>query len=86
MIKIETENYTRVTWATARKLYEAGKEVFLLPCKFNPESPWALIHNPGYREKPFADYVVEYEHYNCNRETGRYTAFYIRRSKAGETV
>ena len=32
--------YTRVTKARARKLYNAGIEIGIHPCKLHPASPW----------------------------------------------
>lgn len=73
---------TRINKATARKLYESGKEVFFCPCNLNPLSPWGLgiWEHPadwGNNGQRFDDIVTAYTWYNCNSETGRYVAFYV---------
>lgn len=76
----KTAQYTRIHGSTARKLFEAGATVYLVPCKMNPASPWACP--AGYRKKPgsgrtWAELVNMFTWYNCTAETGRYPAYYI---------
>lgn len=80
MNAIKTASYTRIHGSTARRLFEAGQIIYLVPCRVNPASPWACP--AGYRKKTgsartWAELVNSYTYYNCNTETGRYPAYYI---------
>lgn len=81
MRQIKTTNYIRVDKTTARALYKTGRHtrVYFCPVNLNPENPWGLMWYPPNNDIPFDQLVTEYEHYNCNNETGRYTAFYVPR-------
>lgn len=39
MFKNTTLNYTRINKREARKLYNLGRPITILPCKANPNSP-----------------------------------------------
>lgn len=68
--------YQKIDKRTARKLYNTGVEVLIIPCKCNPHGAWitgiTLINN----ERPFDALVNEFEYYNCCYELGYYPAFY----------
>lgn len=79
MRKIETKNYTRISKATARKLYNAGEEICILPCKMNPENMWwkpMVLQIDEENGASFDGVVNAATFYNCNYETGYYLAFY----------
>lgn len=78
MHRIKTEHYTRISKAAARKAYAAGDTVYFCPVNWDPDSPWGLAWYPVNNDIPFGKLVTEYEYYNCNSETGRYAAFYIK--------
>jgi hypothetical protein len=40
MLNNTTLNYTRINKSEARKLYNLGRPITVLPCKANPSSPW----------------------------------------------
>ena len=73
------KTWKRVTKKQARAAYDSGFTVLFCPVKMRPFTPWRL---EAYAEKrsgcEFDTQVNGFEYYNCNRETGRYTAFYIR--------
>ena len=74
--------YHRITKDIARKAYNAGKHVLLIPCKMNPASVWfpaseCYIDSAQECNPAFDVLLKEYEYYSCNNHTGRYTAFYI---------
>lgn len=79
MKKIETTNYIRISKTAAKKLYNAGKEVYMLPCKLNPEgmyfNPMGLQIDEENGAK-FDSVVNAATYYNCNYETGYYMNFY----------
>lgn len=89
---VETDNYCRISKAQAKKLYEAGGQVFLLPCRMHPEN--AFQHPvPVRRQKcnaetgqltvedpsEFGVVVHAFELFNCDSARGWYTAFYRRK-------
>ena len=68
----------RVNKAIARKLFNEGKEVWITPCLMCPE--YGILLNAPiylYLGKDFDNVVNMFEYYCCNKETGRYSAFYI---------
>lgn len=74
-----TLNYNRISKSEARKLYNLGKPIMILPCNANPNSPWfsnSMISKESGRD--FDALVNEFTYYNCNTsELGRYPAFYV---------
>ena len=79
MFKNTTLNYTRINKPEARKLYNLGRPIVVLPCKANPNSPWfsnsAVSKESG---RDFDTLVNEFIYYNCNTsELGRRPAFYV---------
>ena len=80
MNKVKVNGYVRISKQAARRMYEAGETVYLVPCRFVPGNCWGLMYDANYYNwnkcEPFDTVVNAFEYYNCNRETGRYTAFY----------
>ena len=81
------ESYKRVNKPMARKLYNNGCSVFLLPCKISDSAmdgshPWVkpyrinIIESLAFNNK-FGRAVVEYEQYNCNSSVGTYPHYYV---------
>ena len=63
----------------ARAAYDSWLTILFCPVKMRPFTPWNLetcVDKSSGRS--FDSTVNEFEHYNCNRETGMYTAFYIK--------
>ena len=62
----------------ARKAFNAGKEIRVVPCKCAPSNVWgigaSITRASGYT---FDKLVNEFEHYNCNSELGNRAAYYI---------
>ena len=80
MLKNTTLNYTRINKREARKLYNLGRPITILPCKANPNSPWFSNSTVSKEstDKDFDALVNEFTYYNCNTaELGRYPAFYV---------
>lgn len=68
--------YKRINKKAARKLYNSGVEILIIPCKCSPLAAWftgITLNNTG---RPFDVLVNEFIYYNCNYETGYYPAFY----------
>ena len=72
------ETWARVTKKQARAAYDNGLTIMLCPVKMRPFTQW---HFEQYASKDSGDTfdaaVNSFEYYNCNSETGRYTAFYV---------
>lgn len=79
MIKIETQKYIRISKQAARKIYENNGELYIIPCKMNPENSWGMLQGPINTIHPFDKMCTWATYYNCNNETGRYLAFYIKK-------
>lgn len=79
MLKNATFNYTRINKPEARKLYNLGRPITVLPCKANPNSPWFSNSTVSKESgKDFDPLVNEFIFYNCNTsELGRRPAFYV---------
>ena len=75
----EGNTWERVTKKQARAAYNSGLTILLCPSKMRPFTPW---HLEAYVDNGFCDtfdaVVNGFEYYNCNSETGRYTAFYVK--------
>lgn len=80
-------NYKRVNKPTARKIYNHGCSIMLLPCKVNESAldgshPWVkpceinIIDSKSFENK-FDRAVVNFEYYNCNAELGYYAHYYV---------
>lgn len=79
-------NLRKVTKPTARKMYNAGLPVWLVPCNMRPPQ---LTEDPIYgwdmscricnseSDGDFDKTVNAFEYYNCCPETGRYSHFYV---------
>lgn len=82
MNKIETGIYTRISKRTAKKMYNDGKSVYIVPCKVyaNDNNYWIKPYEIKINKDidPFDRIVNSFEYYNCNHELGYYTAFYIK--------
>ena len=72
------KTWKRVTKKQARAAYDSGLTILFCPVKMRPFTAWHLetcVDKSSGRS--FDSTVNEFEYYNCNRETGMYTAFYI---------
>lgn len=94
MLNVEMNGYKRIQKNKARRLYNDGVTVYLLPCKVYPDDdhPWIKPfelnkkriddHYNGYDELKklytFDSRINNFEYYNCNAELGYYAAYYIK--------
>lgn len=82
MRQVRIDGYVRISKAKAKKLYDAGENIYLLPCKVSPRNCWVRPYKTNdYLEyqKSFEYVLSNYEYYNCQyNETGKYAAFYIK--------
>ena len=80
---------TRITKPKARKMFNNGETITIVPHKVNPKNVWGigmaiqedkvsnLIHNQTYGTHGFDWTVDRYTEYNCCYESGYYVAYYI---------
>ena len=80
---VDHKDWTQVTKATARKLYNAGSEIMICAANMRPGGPWKpeVIIDKAYlqdtdRDPDFDKYVNAFTYYNCTPETGSYPRFY----------
>ena len=72
------KTWERITKKQARTAYNSGFTILFCPVKMRPFTPWHLgICVDKSYGRSFDNTVNEFEYYNCTRETGLYTAFYI---------
>ena len=84
MNKYNFSKLERVNKTTAKKVYENGFNVLFIPCKLNPENDF---YRSGIWENKFLngqhDNFEKLEnaflYYNNRSDTGKYTAFYIKK-------
>lgn len=75
------ENLLKIRKTKARKLFNEGQVIYLLPCKMRVDNVWQKPHEVVKSEEnnDFDKVVNSFEYYNCQyNETGKYTAFYIK--------
>lgn len=79
-IAIRGMKVERVDKRVARRLYNLGSKIYLLPCNCRLGSYWFGSGCPidilGHRS--FEAQVNEFEYYNCDNERGRYASYYIK--------
>ena len=82
-------SYKKVTNPIARKMYNIGCDILLLPCKVNA----FIVFDKNYRgfvqpvtislktcihdANKFDRSVNDFEYYNCNSEMGYYSHYYV---------
>lgn len=75
----ETPELVKTTIRTARKLFDAGKTVYILPNKVRLGNPWILpfaVNKNSSQGHSLENILDSYSYYNCNKETGNGIAFY----------
>jgi len=76
-------NYEHISLPTARKLYNAGEWIYILPSKMAPNNPW--MYPMGFRkEETELDFdvlvdCVKSNPYVCCKELGKGVKFYQNR-------
>lgn len=74
--------YTKISQTTARKLYNQGKSIYLLPSKLSPSpNAWGITPMPIKKDigdDTFDVKINAYYYYNCTKETGLKIFFYTK--------
>ena len=70
----------RVNKTRAEKLFKGGETILFIPCKLNPTSPWSIgvEVNTNSTDCSFNELCNAITYYNCNAETGKYLAYYVK--------
>lgn len=69
----------KINKATARRLFNQGVEITVMPCKCAIGSAWftgARIAR-DYSDSTFDQIINAFTHYNCCYELGYYPAYYV---------
>lgn len=77
MIYYSNNEIHRVIKSDARKYYNAGFNVYVLPCKVRLDNCWIKPYCLP-KNQDFDKLVAEYSYYNCNNELGHYCSFFIK--------
>ena len=70
----------RVERRKAKKFYDEGKRIWILPEKANPGSLMFEGSSPFVKtedKRSFEKLVNEYSFYNCNKELGTYVKYFV---------
>lgn len=63
--------------AAARRRYDHGEPVQIVPCKCNPASVWFTGFEMVKQNQTFDQFVNAFSYYNCCPELGTRPAFYV---------
>lgn len=80
MLSMES-NVTKINKTQARKLFNDGVMIYLLPCRVGFNNCWIVPHSIIKGEDEHADFdriLNNFEYYNCGYGLGNYTAFYTK--------
>lgn len=79
--------YKKINKPLARRMYNMGYSVYLLPCKVNEvvltikdamiQPVIISFFESKFEENKFDRTVNEFEYYNCNAELGYYAHYYV---------
>lgn len=94
MRKISVDGFTRISKREAERRYNAGETVRMCACNMSPVNVWgafadckktefSVVGDNGFntivpRNREFETVINAFRFYNCNYETGRYPAFYVK--------
>jgi len=72
--------WNRINKTSARRLFNAGRDILFNPCNMPVRRDFYCVHViASKKDRPDFDSVCNaFEYYNCNGETGRYAAFYVK--------
>ena len=90
MQSVSVNGYRRLAKPTAKRLYNSGKTIYLVPCALRPGGAWKpeiaiskadRSDDASYfvsTKNDFESLVNEFAYYNCGNASGRYPAYYIK--------
>lgn len=78
-LKESTPNLVKTTISAARKLFDKGETVYLLPNKVRLGNAWIspfAVNKNNTQGHSLENVLDSYSYYMCNKETGTGIAFY----------
>lgn len=83
MKNIIIDGYKRITKKEAARRYNAGEIVRICPANVSSVNMWGMFsdtvnNRTGSICTEFETVVNAFAYYNCNSETGKYPAYYVR--------
>lgn len=73
-------NWQRISKVKAQKAFDNGLSVVACSHKMHPFGAWGcgIEFDPRFTDHAFDELIRNCEWYNCNYETGYYSAFYVK--------
>ena len=68
----------KINKTQARKLFNAGRKIYLVPGGANLRSPWIQPYAISKRSGSFTKLVNSFEYYNCHAPFKNYAWYYIK--------
>jgi len=68
----------KINKSEARKLFNKGRVIYLVPAKANLRSPWVQPYGISKKSGSFNKLVNSFEYYNCHAPFGNYAWYYIK--------
>lgn len=93
MDSFDAYGYRKVNKVVARRMYNEGVQIYLLPCQvnayimFDPLYKYVWIQTATISKDSgvtFDTAVNTFEYFNCNSELGRYAHYYIKTEQGGK--
>lgn len=83
MKNVNIDGYKRITKKEAARRYNAGEIVRICPVNVSPVNIWGMFSDAVNNHTApictdFETVVNAFTYYNCNSETGKYPAYYVR--------
>lgn len=80
MRQINVGEFVRISKYEAKRRYNAGEAIRICACNMDPENMWGCYYDVCLEvDRKFEAVVNEFQYYNCNNETGRYPAYYVKK-------
>lgn len=87
ILKIHGKQVKQINKTEAKKLFNAGKSFFIMPCNMVFVNLWGYPYEANKndaihigcnsQENAFDIMYNEFIYYNCNNETGKYPIFFV---------
>lgn len=80
MRQINIDGFIRVSKYEAKQRYNAGEAIRICACNMSPVSIWGCYGDCCLEaDGEFETVVNAFRYYNCDNETGRYPAYYVKK-------
>ena len=68
---------TKINKQKAKRLFNEGQDVYIIPCKMNLYSIWGGLMKTNKKEGKWEWFINNAIYYNCDSERGKYLHYYI---------